>query len=338
MLTLALGTVALVLGLGRQPAAVFAWGSLALGSRMETAPLLLVAVLVPGLTSWRSAARGRAGLGLAGGLGVFALQAFTLSQKRSELPVEDLGPDPSVLWENLGNVSLGGAWLGAGSLALCLCVIALAPRSGSWGRLGLAWLGCLGIALLQPVFLVDVGARHFLAAHALLLPVIAVSAAAWLVAPLPGLGGLPRWIVGIFVGGLGLAVGLQAFGASRALTHRYMSGHDAVLPEWAAAADAGRTGTAAELLDDRCYVVVPGGRSAWRGSRDSIDVREIHRAALALGAGWCVQWMVSGDAEFSGDTRAERLDRAVHTLGLQPTGWLDPPPDGKSPWLVLEAP
>jgi hypothetical protein len=80
---------------------------------------------------------------------------------------------------------------------------------------------------------------------------------------------------------------------------------------------------------------MPGGEDIWAGASDSGDVREIHNGALSQRDGQCLLWAVATDIEFSGDASAERLDRAVHTLGLVPVGWLDPPPLGDSPWMVL---
>lgn len=329
---LSLGLLSLTAGLAGRPAVALALGALALGCRMETAPLLMAALLIPDRAAWRSLGRGRGLAGLCAALGLFALHAFTLSQKRSELPVEDLRPDPSVFLENLLAVPLGGPWLGPAALALGALLVAWRLVGGGDRRGQLGLLVGLAVALLQPLFLVDVGARHFLPAVCLLL-LLAVPAAAraW---TLGGSGLSPLRVLAVL---LGVAVVVPGLIGAKSLVQRYMTGFDAVPPAWRQTADEGGRGTAEDLLQDRCYLVLPGGADTWRGSRDSRDVREVHRAALALGAGWCVQWVIDTDMEFSGDTRAERFDRAVHTLGLRPARWLDPPPDGGPPWLVLEA-
>jgi len=324
---LAMGAAALLLGLAGRPAAALAWGSLALASRMETAPLLFAGVIAVGWPGWKEAARGRAVAGLIGALSVLAVQAFTMSQKRSELPLEDVRPDPSVLLENLANLTLGGPWLAAVVILLVAVTLGLAPRRDGIAEAAVAIAAV--IAVVQPIFLVDVGARHLLPAAAL-LPLLAAAAA----------GRIPAGARLAWLGPAALMVVVVALaaGGTRSLAERYMMGFDVYPATWTEAADAGFAGPAGEVLDDACYVVVPEGRQAWRGSRDTMDVREIHRAALAARAGWCVQWALQGDAEFSGDTRAERLDRAVRTLRLEPVGWVEPAPSGEGRWMVLQAP
>ena len=334
---LALGLVALLLGVSRFPAAALAWGALAFASRMETAPLLLAGLLAVGLPGWRRSLKADRSFGLAAGLLVMAWQAFVLSQKRSELPLEDVRPDPSVIWENLAMTPLGGPWLAPTVLVLVVVVVALAPRPWTSRRAGLALAIGLAVALLQPALLVDVGARHLQPAVALLIPLASAALVAVLLERDQQRHPASRPVGLVFAGLLVVAVAVHAAVDWRVLAHRYMAGPDAWLPSWVEQADAtGRRGSAADLLDDRCYVVVPGGRDVWRGTRDGMDVREIHRAALARRAGWCVQWVAKGPVEFSGDTRAERLDRAVRTLNLRPVGWLDLSPDGEEPWLLFE--
>ena len=169
---LAMGAAALLLGLAGRPAAALAWGSLALASRMETAPLLFAGVIAVGWPGWKEAARGRAVAGLIGALSVLAVQAFTMSQKRSELPLEDVRPDPSVLLENLANLTLGGPWLAAVVILLVAVTLGLAPRRDGIAEAAVAIAAV--IAVVQPIFLVDGGARHLLPAAAL-LPVLAAA-------------------------------------------------------------------------------------------------------------------------------------------------------------------
>ena len=332
---LALGLLALLLGLARSPASAIAWGALAFASRMETAPLLLAGLLAVGLVGWRRAARADRSLGAGAGLLVLAFQAFVLSQKRSELPLEDVRPDPTVIGENLAMTPLGGPWLTVGVLAALVVRAAVAPRPWVTRRAAPALAVGAVVAVVQPALLVDVGARHLQPAVALVLVLAAAILAS--VARPPSSGPVRRGLAASVAALLLALVAVQAAGDWRELTHRYMAGAGAWLPGWVEQADqAGRRGSALDVLDDRCYVAVPGGRETWRGSRDARDVREIHRAALARSAGWCVQWVVEGAAEFSGDTRAERLDRAIRTLDLEPVGWLDPSPEGDHPWMVFE--
>lgn len=330
---LTLGAIALALGLAGHAAPALAWGSLALASRMETAPLLLAAVAVLGGRRWRDLPRDRGGaLALSGALGVLAWQTFGLSQKRSELPLEDVRPDPSVLLENLSLMPLGGPWLTWPTVAALVLFVVAAGRilpAAAARRGEAATAFAAGIALVQPAFLVDVGARHFLVAVALIVVLVAAAGGRATAAKAPR----PKRS-GAALGTLAVLLALPTAQGVRDLADRYMAGADAYLDDWRATADAGFRGDAATVLRDECYLVVPGGRAAWRGTRDSGDVREIHRAALARGAGWCVQWAVGGDAEFSGDTRAERLDRAIRVLDLVPAGWVDPAPGSEPRWMI----
>jgi hypothetical protein len=326
------------MGMAREPAAAVSWGAIAFASRMETAPLLLAGLLAVGLPVWRRALRADRSLGAAGALLVLSWHAFVLSQKRSELPLEDVRPDPSVIWENLSMTPLGGPWLTLVVLILAGIVVALAPRPWVGRRVGLALAVGLAVALLQPALLVDVGARHLQPAVALLIPLIAAALTGLAFGEERGEAAAPRVLGFSFALLLVLALAVHSAVDLRTLGHRYMAGPEAWLPGWVQAADAtGVRGSVADLLDDRCYVVVPGGRDTWRGTRDVGDVREIHRAALARDAGWCVQWLVGGGAEFSGDTRSERLDRALRTLDLKPVAWVDPSPEGGAPWLLFES-
>ncbi len=73
------------------------------------------------------------------------------------------------------------------------------------------------------------------------------------------------------------------------------------------------------------------------GASEGGDVREVHNSVLARREGQCVRWAFADEVEFSGSASAERVDRAIHTLDLEPVGWLDPPPHGKKPWIVFGA-
>ncbi len=318
----AFGAVALALGLAREPEAAIAWGGLAVATRLEAAPLLLAAVIAAGWPRLRRPATW-------GALLVLGWELTALGTKGSAAPLVEARLDLMAVLENLSLTPLGGAWVGWPALALVAALAALARWPDRRSRVALA-VGLLA-ALLQPLPLVDVGARHLQSAVVL---VIVLSAAA-LVAPGVA-GGRARLARTACVALLLAWVAARAGAEWRGLEQRYMASADAWLPAWVEAADAGLRGPVSELLDDSCYTVVPRGKATWRGSRDTRDAAEVRRASQARRAGWCVQWLVETGAEFSGDTRAEKLDRAIRTLDLEPVGWVDPPPEGSRPWLLFE--
>ena len=293
-----------------------AWGALAFGTRMEAAVLLLAGGLAaaPSLP----AALSRRKPALVGALFVFAVQGIALAGKGAELPLESTRPDLGVLLENARCLALGGAWFTPWA-GLGLLVVGVFRRA----ELRPAWplLVALGVALIQPLGLVDVGARH-LAPAGVLAAVL--------------LGGLAPGRRAAWLAGCVLLPALWgAVGATRDLSHRYAGGPDAHLPAWVEAADAGRRGALSELIDGDCFLVLPGGEAAHPGAAPSGDVREIHNAAGEQAAGRCVLWAVHHDAEFLGDTGAERFDRARLVLGLEPRGWVLRPRGER--WMLWEA-
>jgi len=325
---LALGLLCLRLGLAGRPGFVLAFGAFALATRMETAPLVLAGLLLCPPAVWRRSGDGPRLPGLCAGLALFSFEALILSQKSAGLPIEDADRGPSVALENIGNIALGGPVLGALAGAVGLLVILRFVSSGAMrsGRRELTILGvAAAAALVQPLFLVDVGARHLLPAVVLVILLVApcVSISRLRLRVLWGL-----WLLVLLV------PGLQGL---RDLDRRYMTGFEAVPFAWESALAHAPRGTASEILGNSCYSVVPRGSQNREGAADTMDVREVHRAARELSAGRCVLWVVDNDFEFSGDTRAERLDRAVRTLELQPVAWLDPPPQGDRPWVVLRS-
>jgi hypothetical protein len=339
---LALGLLSLRLGLGGRPALALAFGALALGTRMETAPLVLAGLLLCPADRWRASADRSEFAGLCAGLGLFALQALTLSQKSAGPPLEGSASGVAVALENLGNLSLGGPVLspGAASLGLLLVLgLAFGQPLGSvgLGRIGGRWEGvvlglALAAALAQPLFLVDVGARHLQPAVLLAILLLAPSAvAAW---NQRSRNRSVLRVICVLLGGALLVPGLLGL---RELDLRYMTGFAAVPSAWHPVLAQAPRGSASDILGSSCYTVLPGGGQSWEGAADTMDVREVHRAAQQRLLGRCVLWGVDNDFEFSGDTRAERLDRAVRTLELAPVAWLDPPPRGDRPWVVLRS-
>lgn len=330
---LALGLLSLRLGLAGRPGFLLAFGACAVATRMETAPLVLAALLLCPRAAWRRGLT-RAGLaGLCAGLGLLGFQVLTLVLKTARLPVEEGSGGLAVVLENVANLPLGGAALEplAGGLAVALVVASglLVVRRGQTPLVLAVAVAVVVVALAQPLLLVDLGARHLLPAGLLV---------ALLVTPLAADALLGRGLLrkGLAVAWL-LSLLLPSVVGLRDLDRRYMSGFDAVPVAWDRLLSAAPRGAASELLENTCYVVMPGGREFREGAGDTMDVREVHRAASELRAGRCVQWLVENDFEFSGDTRSERLDRAVRTLGLVPVAWLTPPPRGEQAWVVLRA-
>jgi hypothetical protein len=323
---LALGLLSLRLGLAGRPGFVLAFGACAIATRMETAPLVLVGLLACPAEQWRDSLRRERIAGLCSGLGLLGIQALTLVMKTARLPVEDGTGGAAVAVENLSNLPLGGPVLGvlAGGLG-ALIVFSVGWRRRTFAALALGTVA----ALAQPLLLVDMGARH-------LLPAVALTVL--LVAPAASRGLLHRGFLlrAVAVAWL-LVFLLPGIAGIRDLDRRYMTGFDAVPPAWDAPLTGAPRGAAEQVLQSSCYVVMPGGDELRGGAADTMDVREVHLAAEALKSGRCVQWVVENDFEFSGDTRAERLDRAVRTLGLQPVAWLVPPPRGDRAWVVLRA-
>ena len=313
-----------------------------MATRMETAPLVLAGVLLCPWDSWRRASTGPGLIGLCLGLAMLSLQAFTLSQKTAELPVEELGPNVAVALENAGNLHLGGPLLSLGAAALGVLLVLsgpLRPRFGSGlqrkeggARAGLALLLALGTALIQPLFLVDLGARHLQPAVLIAVLLVAPSiVAAWRSGS--GMDRVRQALCMMF----GLTLVLPGIVGMRELDRRYMHGFDALPPSWDAVLVRAPRGSASELFREGCYLVLPRGIQSWEGASDTMDVREVHRAAGQLEEGRCIHWGVDNDFEFSGDTRSERLDRAISTLGLRPVAWIDPSPRGGRPWVLLTA-
>jgi len=297
---------------------------------MESAPFVLAAVLLCPAAAWRSGFNGAGIAGLCGGGGLLGLQVLTLANKTARLPVEEGTGGLAVGLENLANIPLGGAALTplAGGLAVALVVFGglFGVRRGQTSvALGLA----VAVALVQPLLLVDLGARHLLPA-VLLVVLLVVPAATF---ALLGRAVLGKGLAVVWL----LSVVLPSTGGLRDLDRRYMAGFDAVPIAWEKPLATAPRGAAEEFLQSTCYVVMPGGKQFREGAGDTMDVREVHRAAGELREGRCVQWLVENDFEFSGDTRSERLDRAVRTLGLVPVAWIAPPPRGDQDWVVLRA-
>ena len=330
---LALGACALVLAAREQPSLAVLWAALALGSRMELGvALIAVLVMVPPDT-WKRDLEQSGRLHLALGIPALALELFLLASKKARLPVDSFTVDSSIIWENLLNIPLGGAFFAPLTLLASVVVVALSGlRLKSIrvrGGLAIAFV----LALFQPMSLLDVGARHFLPAMLFGLPLLAVA-----LARLLDSGGRSRpasIALSGLLAGLILVPALQAYVD---VQHRYVAGQDGYLDRWVSRADVGIRGSIEQVLEPSgCYVVMPGGEEVWRGASEGGDVREVHNSALAQREGQCVRWAFADEIEFSGSASAERVDRAIHTLGLEPVGWLDPPPHGKKPWILFGA-
>ncbi|MBN94670.1 MAG: hypothetical protein CL928_11460 [Deltaproteobacteria bacterium] len=342
---LAMGALSVLFSLSSRPVTALVWAALAMGSRMEMAPFVLFALLVPGLSGWRRALAEVSGVRWGVALVVVGVEGFLLATKKARLPVDSFTLDASIVGENLASIPLGGPWFQWPVLVLSALFVLWRWRPAQPRRATLAWLVAFVAAVLQPLSLIDVGARHFLPATVLGLPVLAVAMASNQSSGRFGSRLGARWS---FLGGAGWAWSVAsllmvlvfslALAAAQGLSHRYVAGFEGFPDRWRALADAGRRGSLDAVLEPSgCYVALPGGERIWKGASDSGDVREIHNGALALREGQCVRWAVATDVEFSGDTSAERLDRAIHTLGLAPVGWLDPPPHGTEPWMVFGA-
>ena len=328
---LAAGACALLLAMRGQGSLAVLWAVLALGSRMELGLFLLVVLAVVPMAGWRRDLKVSGRIHLALAVPALALEVFFLATKKARLPVDSFTLDASILWENLLNIPLGGV-LFQPLMLLFGVVIVGAAGLGLRNQRSLSVLAAAYVlALVQPMLLIDVGARHFLPAMVLGLPLLALALARLLTIPWRS---RPAAIAIV-----ALLIALIAVPACRGyadLQHRYVAGHDSHLDHWLLRADKGVRGSIDEVLEPSgCYVVMPGGENVWKGASEGGDVREVHNSLLALREGQCVRWVFANEVEFSGSASAERVDRAIHTLGLEPLGWLDPPPFGERPWILF---
>ncbi len=343
---LAAGSLGLALGLRGDRRAAIALGGIAIGCRMETIPLVLAALLATGPFRWRLVGPSErrwswpqlVGGGLA--LAVFLVEAFLLAGKRALVPVDSFVPEWSVVVENLRCWALGGPFLEPIPLVLALGIVSLRrpPLRSDWMGWGLA--AGLAAALLQVLPLVDLGARHLLPAALVLVPVLAASlSTCWSLDPSSDGASLPGkpWVVRGAAVLLLVSVGVIGLGGLSELVHRYVAGYDAFLPAWRDQAGAAEPLSSVDLESSPCVVAGPAGARRWPGAFDSGDVRVPHWIRGRQEQGRCVLWVVATDAEFSGDTSAERLDRARLLLRLEAYAWLDPPPQGDRPWLVFRS-
>jgi hypothetical protein len=342
---LALAAVVLLLGLCAQPSSALLWSALALGTRMELAAVVLTALALTVASGWRRdlAAGGRLRLGVASaGL---VMQLSLLASKKARLPVDSFTVDSSIFWENLHNIPLGGTLFSPLVGVSALAVVALVWPGQPGRRVATVLASGFVLALLQPLLLIDVGARHFLPAMLLIVPLLGVALAALLSgreapaeADAASPGSRPQ-LSAVALAGLFLALFAALSLRDLAdLKWRYVAGQDGYLPRWEAQADQGIRGSVEGVLEPSgCYVVLPGGEETWSGASEGRDVREVHNSALALREGQCVRWGFASEVEFSGSASAERVDRAIHTLGMKPVGWLDPAPSGELPWILFGA-
>lgn len=289
-----LGALALLLALGGHAGVALAWAVLAFATRMEHAAVVLVCPLLA------LAAQPRQNPGaswLVAGL-VAACQGLFYATKHGGLPGV---PNPAIAVENLGNVPLGGPWFGWPVLIAAVTLVLVGPviRSRVGVAMGLGLLLCVA----QVTTIVDLGARHFLPATLLLVPLLAASVAQRsrrLLVLLP----LPVITLLALADLRHRVVETEEPGAPRSL-------HDD-LPT-----------LSLEELDTTCILALPGGEATRPGAWDAFDVGNVHYARQEMSAsGACVRWATLPEWGFAGDTRMEYLDRAVRTLTLKPVGWI----------------
>jgi len=346
------GALVVLLALRAQPTAALLWGALAIGTRLELTPVVLAALLVSTREDWRRdlGSGGRWRLALA--VPALLLQIGLLSSKKARLPVDSFTMDGSIVAENLLNIPLGGPLFWPLVLLAAVVLVALAWPGQPGGRAVPVLAGGFFLALLQPISLIDIGARHFLPATLLGLPLLAVALVGLLDSaslgqgnggadePHPELARRSPQPAAVLLAVLFL-VPFAVLSARDLLDlrWRYVAGQAGYLPRWTEQANqSGLRGSVDEVLEPSgCYVVLPGGENTWKGASEGGDVREVHNSALALRDGQCVRWGFASEVEFSGSASAERVDRAIHTLDLEPVGWLDPPPDGGRPWILFGA-
>jgi len=341
----------LLLALAGQPTAALLWGALAIGTRMELGPVVLVGLLLAKPEIWRRDLADGGWRRLALAVPALLLQVVLLASKKARLPVDSFTMDSSILGENLLNIPLGGPLFWPLVLLAAIVLVALVWPGERGGRVAPVLAGGFLLALMQPMSLIDIGARHFLPATLLGLPLLAVALVGLLETRPEGQGSgdgdsphpaaarrhpqpAAVMLALLFLVPFGLLAGRDLLD----LRWRYVAGQDGYLPRWQEQAARGLRGSVADVLEPSgCYVVLPGGERTWQGASQADDVREVHNSALALREGQCVRWGFADEVEFSGSTSAERVDRAIHTLGLQPVGWLDPPPRGEIPWILFGA-
>jgi len=330
---LALAACSLLFAARGQPSLAVLWAVLALGARMELGIALLAVLAMVSSNTWRRDLGGSGRVHLALAVPALALEIFLLASKRARLPVDSFTVDSSIVWENLLNIPLGGALFAPLTLLASSVVIFLAGIGLRSSRERRTLVFAFAVALVQPMLLLDVGARHFLPAMLFGLPLLALAMARLLES---GVRSGPASIV--LTGLLAVLILVPVLQGYADLQHRYVAGQDGYLDRWVARADIGVRGSIDQVLEPSgCYVVMPGGEAVWMGASEGGDVREVHNSALARREGQCVRWAFAGEVEFSGSASAERVDRAIHTLALEPVGWLDPPPYGEKPWIVFGA-
>jgi len=300
-----------------------AWMGLASATRLEWTPLLgaVVGVWWAGRRAQRARAASARGASWGVAIAVLGCEAVLYATKHGGLPGR---PELGIALENLGNIPLGGPWFAWTSLMAVLVVWMGMPPASMGRRLHGAWALGLGLTLLSLGTVVDLGARHLLPATLLIVPLCAAS--------LARLGRhSPRWAAQIAVG-LAISVVPYSVLGGMALHHRtHEPESPGILPSQTPSSPRTR---ALATLDPACLLAVPGGEAAYPGAFDSTDVRDVHRIKVRQRQGQCVDWATPAEVRYSGDTRLEFLDRAVRTLDLRGSTWVD---HQGQVWLLFQA-
>ena len=288
------------------------WAAMAAASRLEYLPVGLTAVALLRSYDWRRADRA----GLTAAAAVCGIQGVLLVGKGSALPA-DLGAFDGLLAAR--NLQSLDGMLGFGVWGTAAVAVAVGLRTAFERDRDLAiLLGGAGLAALQTLTVVDLGARH-------LLPLTMLLALGWGAAfPFYSPFGSRRSaLVSAALIAWFVVLAVPDFAELR---ERYMTGPESIPAVWRC---DDCTAPWQDTEGSPCLRVYPGGPV------DPGDADAALTAADALDDGGCVLWALYDHAEVSGDARGERTERAVHLLDLIPLGWASRP--GEDPWYLLGA-
>lgn len=322
----ALSTCAFAYASRGRAAATAVWGTLAILTRLESAPVVIAAAALAALR--RSPSGGwPPSIGLLAPFGTVA----TLLVQRGD--VGTLGtPATALVPANLTAMTgAGGPVLSVG-LALLVGAAALsAPRFASSrpdfrrplpAITATALLAMVG-QVLQPLVLADFGARHLVGVGPMFAILLALG---WHCSQ-----GWPRVLVAMST--------LCCAGADSSrlidLCQRYATDIDHLPSRWSRVLRGGPAWTPAELASSGCLLAVPGGHVAIPNALDVNGIADGWRARDAAASGRCVLVAAGSGLGYVGDTRAERIDTLVQTLGLVPAGRVEGTPVDEDPWLLF---